>query len=74
MQTLVIRAENANQVEILLRLAKEMNIQVEIAESDSTDKHAILKLAETSFAKDWDSEEDEVWTDFINKREYVSAR
>ena len=74
MQTLVIKTENANQVEILLRLAKEMHIQVELTDSESTEKHAILKLAETSFAKDWDSEEDEVWTDFINKKKYVSAR
>ena len=71
MQTLVIKTENANQVEILLRLAKEMHIEVELTDSESTEKKAILKLAETSFAKDWDSKEDDIWTDFINKKKYV---
>ena len=74
MQTLVIKTENINQLDILMRLAKELHLNAEITDSESLEKKALLKLAESSFGKDWNSEEDEVWTEFLNDKKYVPTR
>ena len=74
MQTLVIKTENLNQLDILMRLAKELHLNAELTDSESLEKKAILKLAESSFSKDWSSEEDEVWTDFLNNKKDVHSR
>ena len=67
MQTVIIETENSNQLDLLLRLAKELHLKTEVAESEKAEKIILSKMAETAFAKDWNSKEDEVWTEFLNK-------
>ncbi len=73
MRTLIIKTENENQLDLLLQLATELHMKVEMSDDEASEKIAIQKLAETSFAKDWNSEEDEVWTEFLKNKKYVST-
>lgn len=66
MQTLILQSNSASQLDLLLRLAKEMHIKAKLIEDDiSVEKIAFTKLSETSFAKEWNSEEDAHWDKFL---------
>ena len=74
MKTVVIKTENDNQLNLILRLAIELNIEAEVSGEDTDEKNSIINLAEISFNKDWDSEEDEIWTEFLKNKNYVPTR
>jgi hypothetical protein len=74
MSTLIIRTENEYQLDLLLKLAKELALDAVVTHDADAEKKAFLKLAETSFAKDWNSKEDEVWDDFLKNKKHVSKR
>lgn len=66
MQTLILQSNSASQLDLLLRLAKEMHIKAKLIEDDiSAEKIAFAKLSETSFAKEWNSDEDAHWDKFL---------
>jgi hypothetical protein len=54
-------------------LAEELHIKVEVMDDEDVERRALLKLAETSFAKEWNSNEDEHWDDFLKTAKNVSA-
>ena len=49
MQTVIIETENSNQLDLLLRLAKELHLKTEVAESEKAEKIILSKMAETAF-------------------------
>jgi hypothetical protein len=74
MKTVFIKVRNDNQLELLVHLAAELNIEIEISDEEETEKLVLMELADTSFSKDWDNEDDEVWSDFLKKTPYVPTR
>jgi hypothetical protein len=72
MSTLIIRTDNEYQLDLLLKLAKELALDAIVTHDADAEKKAFLKLAETSFAKDWNSEEDKVWDNFLKDKKHVS--
>lgn len=66
MQTLILQSNSASQQDLLLRQAKEIHIKAKLIEDDiSIEKIASAKLSESSFAKEWNSEENTHWDKFL---------
>ncbi len=61
MKTLLVTTESDAQTDLLIRLAEELHLKFEIVDAGDAEKKALLKLAESSFAKEWNSKEDERW-------------
>ena len=74
MKTLVFTEANETQTDLLVKLAKELHIKVEVMDDEKMERKALLKLAEKSFAKEWESKEDEHWDDFLKSAKDVSKR
>jgi len=74
MQTLLVTTENETQTDLLVRLAKELHLKIEIVEDETAEKKALLQLAEHSFAEEWNSEEDNHWDEFLKNATDVSKR
>jgi hypothetical protein len=72
MKTLVFTEANETQTDLLVKLARELHIKVEIMDDEKMETKALLKLAEKSFAKEWESKEDEHWDDFLKSAKDVS--
>ena len=72
--TLVITPINESQKDLLIKLANELNIKVEVLDDDSMNIKGLMKIAESSFAKEWNSEEDAHWDDLIKPSQDVSKR
>lgn len=47
---------------------------MEVKEEDEIDDNFLLKVAEVSFAKEWTSEADEHWHEFLKNAKDVSKR
>ena len=73
MKTLIFTKANETQTDLLVKLAKELHIKVEVMDEDEKERKALLKLAETSFAEDWNSKEDEHWDEFLKTAKNVPA-
>jgi hypothetical protein len=68
MQTLILRIDNEAQADILIKLAKELHIKIDVIDSEiEAEKKSMLTIANSSFAKDWNSKEDEHWDEFLKK-------
>ncbi|HYV91989.1 MAG TPA: hypothetical protein VE978_09405 [Chitinophagales bacterium] len=66
MKTLVLQPDKPSQLDMLLHLAKELGINARVYdEADLDEKRINLLLAETSFAKDWNSNADDHWDEFL---------
>jgi hypothetical protein len=74
MKTVVIKVKSDNQLDLLVHLAAELNIEIEVTDDEKAEKAVLVELSETSFSKDWENEDDEVWTEFLNKKPYVPKR
>ncbi len=74
MKTLIFTHANETQTDLLLKLARELHINVEIMDDDGAERKALLKLSESSFSKEWNSKEDEHWNEFLKTAEDVSTR
>ena len=72
--TVILTPQNDSQRDLLIKLAQELHIKIEVVDDDSAEKRAMLKLSETSFAKEWDSEEDAHWDDIKVTVKDVSKR
>ena len=72
--TVILTPQNDSQRDLLIKLAQELHIKIEVVDDDSAEKRAMLKLSETSFAKEWDSEEDAHWDDIKVTMKDVSKR
>jgi hypothetical protein len=74
MRTLVFTDANETQTDLLVKLAKELHLKVEVMDDEKMEGKTLLKLAETSFGKEWNSKEDEHWDDFLKTAKDVSKR
>lgn len=74
MQKIVLTTHNESQTLLLMQLAKELHLKVELIGDDADEHHALMRLAEKSFAKEWDSPEDEHWDEFLKNAEDVRKR
>jgi hypothetical protein len=72
--TLVLTPLNDSQKDLLIKLAQELHIKVEVLDDEDTEQRALLKLSEQCFAEEWDSEEDKHWDDFLKSTKDVSKR
>ena len=69
MKTLVLQTEKTSRIDLLYKLAQELGVEARLFNDKDIDEKTINAiLAETSFAKDWNSKEDEVWNEFLNKK------
>lgn len=59
--TVILSPQNDAQRDLLIKLAQELHIKVEVLDDDIAEKRALLKLSESVFAKEWGSEEDTHW-------------
>ena len=66
MKRLVVSTKNRSQMDLLVRLVKELHLNYEVIDEESDLGSSLLRLAEKSFAKEWDSEEDERWDEILN--------
>jgi hypothetical protein len=73
MTTLILHTENENQTNSIVKLAKSLKVKVEVKEENEKDDF-LLKVAELSFAKEWTSEADEHWDEFLKNAIDVSKR
>lgn len=71
MKTLILHTENDTQTKSVVNLANSLHIKVEVVEDE---REVLLKLAESSFAKEWNSEDDTHWNEFLIKADDVSKR
>lgn len=71
MKTLILHTENKTQTDSVVKLAHSLHIKLEVVEDE---REVLLKLAESSFANEWDSEEDAHWNEFLIKADDVSKR
>ncbi len=68
MKTLVLQTEKTSKIDLLFKLAQELGIDARLFDDKDLDEKTLnVILAETSFAKDWNSEEDNVWNEFLKK-------
>lgn len=74
MKTLILHTENESQTSSIVKLANSLHIQVQVMDDEETGKQLLLKLAVSSFAKEWDSEENSHWDAFLKKAKDVSKR
>lgn len=66
MQTLIVTTQSTRQTDIFLRLAEEMHVEAKLLEDGfSTEKKIAAQLSESAFSKEWNSEEDQHWDDFL---------
>ncbi|MCW3124774.1 MAG: hypothetical protein JWO03_432 [Bacteroidetes bacterium] len=65
---------NDSQKDLLIKLAEQLHIKVEVINDEDLDIKNIQKLAESSFAKEWESEEDAHWDEFLKSTADVSKR
>ena len=72
--TLLISPINDSQRDLLLKLAEELHMKVEVLDDNSIDIKSLMKLAESSFAKEWNSEEDAHWDILLKSTQDVSKR
>jgi len=72
--TLVLTSLNDSQKNLLIKLAEELHIKVEVIDDDSMDMKSLMKLSESSFAQEWNSEEDNDWDELLKPKENVSKR
>ena len=69
MKTLVLQTEKTSSIDLLYRLAQELGVEARLfSDNDIDEKTLSAVLAETSFAKDWNSKEDDVWNEFLKKK------
>jgi len=71
MQRIVLTTNNDAQMRLLIQLAKELHMKAELIGDDADEHFTLMRLAEKSFAKEWDSPEDEHWDEFLKKAEDV---
>ena len=74
MKTLILHTENETQTNSIVSLAHSLHIKVEIMEDADTERKVLLKLAESSFADEWNSEGDDHWNNFLKNAKDVSKR
>jgi hypothetical protein len=66
MQTLILTTFNSQQTDIFLRLAEQLHVEAKLVEGQSIEEKKITaQLSESTFSKEWGSEEDEHWDDFL---------
>ncbi len=69
MKTLILETNSKSKFDVLVQLAKELNIKLRIIDSDENNEtKATMALSEKSFAKEWNSKEDEHWDEFLKKK------
>ena len=63
MKTAILQTENTEQLYILVKLAEELGISTKVFNSEKEEDERTMTafLSETSFAKEWNSKEDEHW-------------
>lgn len=71
MKTLILHTENDTQTKSVVNLANSLHIKIEVVDDE---REALLKLAESSFAEEWNSEDDAHWNEFLLKADDVSKR
>jgi hypothetical protein len=74
MKRLVVTTESDAQAELLIRLANELHLKVELIAEEVEESLSVLKLAESSFSKEWSSSEDDHWDEFLKKAQDVQSR
>jgi hypothetical protein len=69
MKTLILETNSKSKFDVLVQLAKELNIKLRIIDSDEKDDTvSAMTLSEKSFSKEWDSKEDDRWDDFLKHK------
>ena len=74
MKTLILHTENDSQTNSIVKLATTLQIEVEVIDEKDTERQVLLGLAEASFTKEWDSQEDNHWNEFLKTSTDVSKR
>ena len=72
MKTLILHTENDSQTNSVVKLAHSLHIKIEVMDDNDTEREVVLKLAESSFANEWNSAENEHWNDFLKNAKDVS--
>ncbi|MBA3649772.1 MAG: hypothetical protein H0W62_14720 [Chitinophagales bacterium] len=69
MKMLVLQTEKTSRIDLLYKLAQELGVDARLFDdNDVNEKSLNAILAETSFAKDWNNKEDDVWNEFLKKQ------
>lgn len=74
MKILILHTENDSQTSSIVKLATSLKIKVEVMGEHDAERQILLRLAETSFTKEWDSQEDNHWNEFLKTSADVSKR
>jgi len=74
MRTIIFSSENNQHVNLLMELARQLNFKVKEVLNTMDEKTLNMKMAESSFAEDWNKPEDDVWDEFLKNAADVSAR
>lgn len=72
--TLVMTPLNDSQKDLLIKLAEELHIKVEVIDDEKLEAKNLLKLSEIAFAKEWESDEDAHWDILLKPTEDISKR
>ena len=72
--TLVMTPINNTQRDLLLHLARELNIKAEVLDEEDIAVKGLMQLSQISFANEWNSEEDAHWDKFVKQSEDVPKR
>jgi len=70
--TLVITPINDSQKDLLIKLAEELHLTIEVIDDENIDIKSLVKLSESSFAKEWDTADDAHWDTLLKSDENVS--
>ena len=65
MKKLLVDTKNRSQMDRLVRLAKELHLNFEVIDEENNLTSSLLRLAEKSFGKEWNSEEDNRWDEIL---------
>jgi hypothetical protein len=72
--TLVLTPLNDSQRDLFIKLAQELHVKIEVIDEEHADTRDLLKLAETSFSKEWGGAEDAHWDTYLKPTADVSKR
>jgi hypothetical protein len=70
--TLIMTPHSDAQRDLLMRLADELHIKVQVVDDSNSTTKDFMRLSESSLAKVWDTEEDAHWDAFFKLRGNVS--
>ena len=65
MKRLVVDMQNNSEMDLLIRLAEKLQLNFEVIDDENDLSLSLLHLAESSFGKEWNSNEDARWDEIL---------